>query len=71
MGNSMDTTIRDAARLSVATGAQVDPVPFDVGYWKRINGEPRPSSKYERYGWDEADEELRGEEKTKRRVAKS
>jgi len=32
--------------------------PYDRGYWKRYDGEPRPIKKAEAEGWDDCDKEL-------------
>ena len=33
--------------------------PFDLGYWTRIAGLPKPRNAERREGWEQADEELK------------
>ena len=55
----MITTIQQqAAELSAQLGVEVEPVPYCVGYWLRIAGQPRPGHAEMDRGWDAADREL-------------
>jgi len=50
-------------QLSAMTGAIVEDNPYDIGYWSRVAGLPRPTTgSQSQRGWDTADRELREEQ---------
>lgn len=53
------TRVELSARLNIPVEAD----PYDIGYWSRIAGLPRPRrTAPTRAGWDQADGELKAEQ---------
>ncbi len=55
----------NAKRLSDLTGMKVENHPYDLGYWSRVAGLPRPlRAGQRRDGWDDANREIAVESKS-------
>lgn len=54
--------MKGAAELSHLLDVEVEDHPYDLGYWSRLAGDPRPVNDITaKLGWDEADRELAAE----------
>ena len=50
---------KPARLLGRKLDVEVEPNAYCLGYWRRIDNQPKPKDAAQHRGWDEADHELR------------